>query len=1440
MTVFPQPKRQAKPVGAHAKKTVAKKKSVSAKIQSTGDPAADRLLVEEALKARPANFAAWLGLAQVAYSGGDVIQSRRAALTALEQAKKPDQLLAVGALLSRVGEMRKALDATKAGYEQLGRPLEHAASALYSALATADWQFVDRLIVELRQAHAVGDIARLAEGPRTHLLWCADEATNIAAISGYMRRRFPVVNMAQTFALPPLQGRRLRIGYLSSDYRDHATAWLINGLFRHHDLTRVELFAYCCGWDDGSDIRKQVLSRFEHVHSVSDMSDKAAAQKIRDDQIDVLVDLNGPTRGNRLGILAQRAAPVQISYLGFPGTCGGRFVDYIVADAYVLPQSAENLYPEKIIRLSKTYQINDYAGRQRPPAMPRRQAGLPEGVLVLGVFNAVNKIRADVWAVWMEILKAVPQAVLWMLDPSDVGREHIAGATAAAGVDPKRIIAAPRMRQDLHLARLGCCDLMLDTWPYGGHTTTADALFAGVPVVTLEGTNFASRVSGGLLRAAGLEVLVQPDTAAYVRFAVQLLRKPAEIRKMKEFINSMALKNDVFNARSKARQLEDAYAVIADRAARQLPPMHVDFSAPTPAALAVAVVTPYWRTVTDKLARCCASVRGQTLAATHYLVGDGERQALPSTAGKEVVHVVLPANIGNSGATPRGIGAVLAFNAGFDAVAFLDDDNWFTPDHLSKAVELLEREQLDVVFARRHIIFPDGKVLRVADPSDEDRTHVDTNCYVLSRRAAFLAAVWAMYPREIGVEEDRVILRVLQQLGLKTGFLDTKTVFYETNWGLHYKLAAKMPVAPLRQPTHSLRQHFNPLIYRRQTGVELRLPRGSAVTSELPTPRQNRLGIVMTCAGTDAQSWHKALQGLVAPAQSVLPILVTGAAFQEPVTDPSVLVLVIPGLRVDQAAMASGLGTVLALQLGCSAVAYLAESKDNLAERLLALVSASHNAPAHVVLGSVDVLIPCEAAHLAAQRAMIPAAITPVEAQLLFERLAAAQQVPIVWTTRSAAPTALDGLGLPLAPSALDARFGAHVAKRMSAPALPLATSTATAPVWVIDPGLTPSPGHHRPLNQALFGISQQRREAWLFFGHQSASMDFPVVGCFRRGAYVQAQDWLDWLKQGSEVAALFAEDLQSNVSPRLGSVHPHCIFHSMTPVLLLGLARWLQAQPLASFPSAISLHFHVAPDFGTCAYGPAKGMVQEALAVILAAAHRAAIPVRATVHHPALLSTWRAMGLSDLRAASVPQLCPVATRSRVFNQRTRLLFIGPPLKRKGFALLIEALPQLLKQVPELDVRFVCAVTDAALVANLLAIQNPRVSVRVDAFIPKDVYEAELADADLVYCAYLPDAYAQMASNIFWESQALGVPALVMAGTASVMDSTAVGGRGMVLVEEPKPKAVVAACEKFIADRGHYREQAAAVKDVYRALLAGDAWLAHHLAPLPCAIAGTC
>lgn len=482
-------------------------------------------------------------------------------------AATPSQKLRAANLLVRFGQQALALRTARAAFDAMGRPLEQAATLLYIAQVTADWSLVDQLTAQLRAAYAQGDVAKANESPRTHLLWCDDELTNIEVLRHWSARQLPQAR-TQRPPVQALQGRRIRVGYLSSDFREHPTARLVNGLLRHHDRSAFELFMYCSGWDDGSSLRKEVESHFDHIHSVAGLADEQAAELIRSHGVDVLVELNGPTRGHRMGILGFRPAPVQIDYLGWPGSVGGRVVDYVVGDDSTVPPGAEAAYPEQVIRLRKVYQVNDHAARTLLPRPTRAEAGLPQGdYLILGMFNAINKVHNAVWDVWMKILQAVPRAVLWILDPGPQARQLIAQAAQARGVAAERLVVAPRLKEAQHLARLQLCDLMLDPWPYGGHTSTADALFAGVPVVALDGQNFASRVSGALLRAAGMSAMVQKDREGYARLAVGLLRNPAELARVKAFVREQVPSSDVFNARGKTRQLEQAYRAALERVA---------------------------------------------------------------------------------------------------------------------------------------------------------------------------------------------------------------------------------------------------------------------------------------------------------------------------------------------------------------------------------------------------------------------------------------------------------------------------------------------------------------------------------------------------------------------------------------------------------------------------------------------------------------------------------------------------------------------------------------------------------------------------------------------------------------------------------------------------------------------------------------------------------
>lgn len=550
-----------------------------ASVAQATHPKAGLELVDAVIARDPEQMAAW-ALRGVLL---DRVGRRREAFVAARKvvgstAAHPQSVLAAANLLVRLGDDETSLAAARDAYEKLGRPLRNASSLLYIAQRTADWDTADRLVAQLTEAYANGAGNEAAETPRTHLLWCADEAVNIEVISAWSRRTLSGPRDVRRPVPEALEGRRLRVGYLSSDFREHPTSRLILGLLRHHDRRSFEVSLYCSGWDDGSAMRREVEAFAEHVHSVTALSDEAAAELIRSHRIDVLVELNGPTRAHRMGILCHGAAPVQIDYLGWPGSVGGRVVDYVIGDRRTVPDDALPMYPEKVIRIERVYQVNDYAARTRPPEPSRASLGLPEGRPVLGMFNAINKVGSEVWRTWMRILRDVPSAILWILDPGPVARANLARAASAQGVESERLFFAPRRDQDDHLARMQCCDLMLDPWPYGGHTSTADALFAGVPVIAMAGRNFAGRVSGALLSAAGLGSLVRPDPESYAALAVRLLRHPSALAEARRLIRERVMGTDVFDAQSKARQMEAAYRIALGRAIHGQPPVHIKLS----------------------------------------------------------------------------------------------------------------------------------------------------------------------------------------------------------------------------------------------------------------------------------------------------------------------------------------------------------------------------------------------------------------------------------------------------------------------------------------------------------------------------------------------------------------------------------------------------------------------------------------------------------------------------------------------------------------------------------------------------------------------------------------------------------------------------------------------------------------------------------------------
>jgi predicted O-linked N-acetylglucosamine transferase (SPINDLY family) len=377
-------------------------------------------------------------------------------------------------------------------------------------------------------------------------------------------KRFLPVNPALCGPVPYDNApRRLRIGYLSSDFQEHATAFLIAGLLESHDRQAFDVIAYSYGRHDDSPIRRRLEAAARFVE-MGDLSDRAAAAGIHADGIDILVDLKGYTRDARPAILTFRPAPIQVQFLGYPGTMGTRLVDYLIADRFVVPEAHFRYYDERIVHMPDCYQPND-PRRLVGPTPTRTDAGLPEMGVVFCSFNETYKITPGVFDIWMRLLRSVPGSVLWLLASNRWAPANLRREAEARGVDPRRVIFAPRLPQAAHLGRLSLADLVLDTVPVNAHTTASDALWSSVPLLTCPGETFASRVAGSLLQTMGLPELIMTDLEHYERTACELAERPEMLRALKEKVRERRHTSPLFDAARFARHLEAAYRAMWER-----------------------------------------------------------------------------------------------------------------------------------------------------------------------------------------------------------------------------------------------------------------------------------------------------------------------------------------------------------------------------------------------------------------------------------------------------------------------------------------------------------------------------------------------------------------------------------------------------------------------------------------------------------------------------------------------------------------------------------------------------------------------------------------------------------------------------------------------------------------------------------------------------------
>ncbi|MEL5849640.1 MAG: hypothetical protein U7M05_09785, partial [Candidatus Igneacidithiobacillus chanchocoensis] len=393
-------------------------------------------------------------------------------------------------------------------------------------------------------------------------LYTPFDAAELLAIARSNAQQAKPIDSRPRFNPAALQAEgRVRIGYLIADVRNHPNAHNTLLLYGLHDRQRFEVFTYSWGVDDNSPYRQRILGDSEHFIEMRGWSDEAMAQRIAADGIHILVDLMGHTGDNRIGVLARRPAPVQVNYLGFPGTSGADFIDYILGDSIVTPPDAAADFSEAIVTLPDTYQINSVREVALPPAPPRADLGLPEQGFVYCCFNNPYKIDPEVFAIWMRILQQVPDSVLWLFQGSARVDAHLREQARQAGIDPARLVFAPSLPREQHIVRIQSADLFLDTSRYNAHTTATDALWAGVPLLTVPGPTFASRVASSLLRAAGLPQCILSDWSAYETQAVALVQQKdrAEWRQWRTHLRDNAPRLPVFDAARLVRHLESAY-----------------------------------------------------------------------------------------------------------------------------------------------------------------------------------------------------------------------------------------------------------------------------------------------------------------------------------------------------------------------------------------------------------------------------------------------------------------------------------------------------------------------------------------------------------------------------------------------------------------------------------------------------------------------------------------------------------------------------------------------------------------------------------------------------------------------------------------------------------------------------------------------------------------
>ena len=437
---------------------------------------------------------------------------------------------------------------------------------LHLKMHTGDWRDFARERAALDEGVRAG--RRVVE-PYVYQALSDSPADLLTCARIYAADRYPA--RPALFAKSARRPGRLRLGYLCGEFRSQATMYLAAGLFECHDRDRFEVVGFDNSRDDNSPTRARVIQAFDKFYPIQTLSDRDAAALVAAADIDILVNLNGYFGALRMGVFAQRPAPLQVNYLGFPGTLGAEYIDYILADAEVIAQSEQRFFTEKVVILPDSYQINDDR-RASPVSTSRADHGLGENAFVFCHFNYGYKITPQMFALWMRLLAHVPESVLWLLESNFLFAENLKAQARGHGIDPARIIFAPRLEQEAHLSRLALGDLFLDSLPYNAHTTASDALWAGLPLLTCRGSAFAGRVAASLLRAVGLPELITYTLEGYEALALRLVKDRDLLRAYRTRLAQARAKAPLFDTSRTTRNIEMAYEEMLARWTRGEPP----------------------------------------------------------------------------------------------------------------------------------------------------------------------------------------------------------------------------------------------------------------------------------------------------------------------------------------------------------------------------------------------------------------------------------------------------------------------------------------------------------------------------------------------------------------------------------------------------------------------------------------------------------------------------------------------------------------------------------------------------------------------------------------------------------------------------------------------------------------------------------------------------